>query len=363
MFAMLIRIVTYLTGLKRIRKVHALMAIMSVVCVLMSVTGCSDNGRQSEIEYMSEKYAVPDEKQLVIWTSHKEEVYMPIIREFETRTGIWVDLRTGGTAELMGMIENSDMNSTCDIMFGGGAESYEAQKHLFIPYKSQEIESVKGEYISKEDLWTPFTELPIVFVYNPKLISIMDAPKSWKELMDDTWKGNIAFADMDVSGTSYTIVSIMSQIFNEDLDTFVPEFYEHIGGTVLQSSGDIIPSVAEGEYLIGITLEETAKKFIDKGYDIKMIYPSDGTAAVPDACAIVRNAPHSYNAGKFIDFILERDTQMYVMEQLSRRPVRTDIELSEAYSDIKLINFDIQRSAADEDEAIEVWHKISEKKI
>ena len=35
----------------------------------------------------------PDESmRLTIYTSHKEEVYMPIVREFEERTGIWVAL-------------------------------------------------------------------------------------------------------------------------------------------------------------------------------------------------------------------------------------------------------------------------------
>ena len=32
------------------------------------------------------------ENRVVVYTSHKEEVYRPIIREFEERTGIWVEL-------------------------------------------------------------------------------------------------------------------------------------------------------------------------------------------------------------------------------------------------------------------------------
>lgn len=324
----------------------------------ISLTGCGDKSREAELRHISDSYAVDDEKQLVVWTSHKKEVYLPIIREFETRTGIWVDVRAGGTAELLDMIESASGDAVCDVMFGGGAESYESKKNLFMPYRSSEINNIKSDYLSKDELWTPFTELPIVFVYNPKLISAADAPKSWQELMNEGWRGSIAFADVDVSGTSYTIISIMCQLFNKEPNVLIPELYEQIGGNVLASSGDIIPSVFEGKYLIGITLEETAKKYMDRGYDISMIYPEDGTAAVPDACAIVKNSPHSYNAGRFIDFILEQDTQKYVMEQMSRRPVRTDIELSGDYGDIRLMEFDIEISARDEDMAKEIWHGI-----
>ena len=49
----------------------------------------------------------PGEAQrLVVYTSHKEEVYTPIIREFEERTGIWVDVVSGGTNELLQRLQS-----------------------------------------------------------------------------------------------------------------------------------------------------------------------------------------------------------------------------------------------------------------
>ena len=37
----------------------------------------------------------------MVYTSHKEEVWQPIVREFESRTGIWVDVVVGGSSELL----------------------------------------------------------------------------------------------------------------------------------------------------------------------------------------------------------------------------------------------------------------------
>lgn len=47
---------------------------------MLLFTGCSQT--QEEI------YQIPEDKKLVIYTSHKEDVYEPIIKEFEERTGI-----------------------------------------------------------------------------------------------------------------------------------------------------------------------------------------------------------------------------------------------------------------------------------
>ena len=140
----------------------------------------------------------------------------------------------------------------------------------------------------------------------------------------------------------------------------IPRFYEQLNGNILESSGDILPSVESGKNLVGITLEETAKKYIDSGHDIAMIYPSDGTSAIPDACAIVKNAPHSYNAGKFIDFIVSLDTQKFAMEEFHRRPVRTDVEYRSEYGRIDLMDFDIRKSAVEEKEAMEIWREVAE---
>ena len=68
---------------------------------------------------------VSEEKRLTVYTSHKQEVYAPIIKEFEERTGIWVEVVPGGTTELLERIREEGEKGSCDVMFGGGVESYE----------------------------------------------------------------------------------------------------------------------------------------------------------------------------------------------------------------------------------------------
>ena len=318
--------------------------------------------------------AAPQE-QLIVYTSHKEEVYMPIIREFEERTGIWVDVHAGGTAEIFSEVEEHIDDGICDVLFGGGIESYEGAKEILQPYVSSEADELVGDYCSAEGYWTPFTALPIVFVFNNRLLSGEEAPAGWDELLNDPkWKGRIAFADPFRSGTSYTILSTIIQLSDSESgistlsrgqagvseEEVLTQFITQLDGHLLGSSGDILTKVSDGDYTVGITLEETALKYMAGKSDISMYYPAEGTCVVPDGCAVVRNAPHSYNAGLFIDFIAGRETQTYAMEQFKRRSVRTDMDESPYFEEVRQIDFDIYRAGVDEDRVLGLWHDLLE---
>ena len=68
------------------------------LCLLLAVLLLSGCGAGSGDQ---PGYAPPESERLVVYTSHKEELWRPIVREFEERTGIWVDVVTGGSNELL----------------------------------------------------------------------------------------------------------------------------------------------------------------------------------------------------------------------------------------------------------------------
>ena len=62
---------------------------------MLLLSGCAATG--SDVS----DFAPDESERLVIYTSHKEEVYGPIVKEFQQRTGIWVEVLTGGSNELL----------------------------------------------------------------------------------------------------------------------------------------------------------------------------------------------------------------------------------------------------------------------
>lgn len=301
-----------------------------------------------------EEYKLPEEKKLVVYTSHKKEIYEPVIKEFEERSGIWVEVVYGGTNELLEQIAFEDGGSYCDVMFGGGVDSLESYSEYFAPYRSAQYEQLDGTYASATDAYTVFSKLPLVVIYNTKLVIQAGTPRSWEELLDNRWKGKVAFADPTRSGSSYTaLVSMIQELAPEyDQEEVITLLSKNLLQDIANDSAQVVEDVITGRKLVGITLEETALKYIAKGEDIGMIYPEEGTTAVPDGCAIVKNAPHQGNAELFVEFMVSEDVQRLLEEQLFRRSVRTDITQKQI---LKEFIYDMQYAEEHREEILDCW--------
>ena len=271
-----------------------------LVCLLL-LTGC---GRADTQDVSS--FAPAEGDRLVIFTSHKETIYEPILKEFEQRTGIWVELETGGTVTLLERIAAGE--SGADLMFGGGADSLSAYSACFAPYVSEYAGDVAPEYDLGGGIWTPFSALPVVLIYNTKLVR-QNPPERWADLLDAGWRGRIAFADPTVSGSSCTALGTLLQAVGGNTDNTLAAFFRNLDGRIIADSGGVVPDVADGSCYVGVTLEENARKAIADGLDVAIVYPAEGTSVLPDGAAIVRGCAHEENARKFIDFLLSPDVQ------------------------------------------------------
>lgn len=323
--------------------------ILFPLLAALFLSACQKSERTTE-------YTPDESMRLTIYTSHKEEVYMPIVREFEERTGIWVDVITGGTNELLERIESQQDNVEADVMFGGGVESLKAYEHCFSPYVVGSSDSIREPHQAEDAVWTPFSALPVVLIYNTKLVS-PDKITGWSSLSDPIFRGRIAFADPAISGSSFT--ALATQILaGKSMDKTLATLAENLQGKTLSSSGDVLNAVADGSCLVGITLEETALKYIAAGADLAMVYPEEGTSCVPDASAIVKGAPHSENAKRFLDFTVSYEVQQMLSESSYRRPVRSDIPAGESLlplQDIVLVDYDIDWACKNRDVILSDW--------
>ena len=323
--------------------------LMLLIIVSLLLSACTAAGPATE-------YAPDESMRLTVYTSHKEEVYMPIIREFEERTGIWVEVVAGGTNELLKKIESQQDRSVADVMFGGSVENLEAYKHCFESYATIHSDSVEKSFLSDTSLWTPFSALPVVLIYNTKLVK-PEQLTGWNSLEDPTFRGRIAFADPTVSGSSFTALATRILVGQGQTGVLL-SLAENLSGHMLDSSGDVLTAVADGTYLVGITLEETAMKHLASGEDLAIVYPEEGTSCVPDATALVKGAPHKNNAQLFLDFTVSFEVQQMLSEASYRRPVRTDVTVGNnlpSLREISLLDYDIAWACSNRDIILSDW--------
>ncbi|MYL45160.1 extracellular solute-binding protein [Virgibacillus halodenitrificans] len=329
-----------------------IVALLAVLMIVISACGSKEEEASGEA------------KTLTVYSPHQNEIINPIVKEFQDRTGVNVDVVTGGTGELLNRVTAEEGNPGGDVFWGGGAESLEAYGESFEPYVTSEDDAIAADFKSPENVWTGFSALPMVIMYNQEMVEEENAPKAWKDLLNEQWTGKIAYVDPGKSGSAYTQLVTMLTAYEDDGSDgwgFVEDFVANLDGTILSSSSAVPKGVADGEFPVGITLEEAAFRYIAGGASVDVNYPEEGTSAVPDGVALIKDAKNNENAKKFIDFLVSEDVQKMIVEDFSRRSIRSDVNPPEgliASDDIPLVDYDFGWSAENKDEVMDKFQKI-----
>ena len=311
-----------------------------LACSLLSLSSCRKQ---------KEEKIVQEEPDLVVFTPHAAEKTEAIIREFRQRTGLTVREVHGGTAELISKLRGQ---GAADVFWGGGIESLESAKDLFMPYVTSEASAINPSYIDSQHCWTGFSVMTMVIVYNSQLVSGNNIPHSWSDLKAPFYSKRVFIPNPEKSGSAYSML-------NAILLTADGENWELLGAIKNQAGS----SVASGEYFAGLTSEDAALAFLQKNSTspLEIVYPEDGTLAVPDGVALVRGAKNEEAAKAFIDFVLGETVQNYIVQNWMRVSVRNDIAIPEKARDLSEINimpYDIYEAARHKALFLDNWREL-----
>lgn len=314
-----------------------LKSVMASFSILM-LAACSNPNQNSQT---SGGNTASD--RLVIYSPNSEGLINATIPAFEEKYGIKVDLIQAGTGELFKKIESESSAPVADIIFGGSYTQYAQNADLFQEYISSENDNVQKEYRNTTGYSTPYTLDGSVIIVNKDLTQGMNI-KGYKDLINDELKGKIATADPANSSSAFSqltnILLANGGYDNEGAWTYVQKLFDLIDGKISSSSSNVYKAVADGEMAVGLSYEDPSVKLLNDGANIDIVYPEEGTVFLPASAAIIKNAPNSENAKKFIDFIISKEVQDTLGTMTTNRPVRMDAATSENMkniSDIKVI--------------------------
>jgi iron(III) transport system substrate-binding protein len=159
---------------------------------------------------------------------------------------------------------------------------------------------------------------------------------------------------------------VMAKSQNKNYETGW-NFIEQLAGNLIISGGSssVYKGVADGEYPLGLTLEQLAYVYVKANPDaVGMIYPKDGASNVPDGVALIKNAPNRDNAAKFIDFLLGKECQKIMSDDFGRRSVRADVPQPTGLpnlSSIYFLDYDFDWAGTGKNAVVERWEKIAVK--
>jgi iron(III) transport system substrate-binding protein len=184
-----------------------------------------------------------------------------------------------------------------------------------------------------------------------------EAPKSWRDLTDPRWRDKIAIGHPGYSGAITAWCLMMQKAYGWN---YLQEL-ERNRPLIGRSSADPVTAINAGERLIGAGLSSaSALLSISRGNPLTMIYPTDGTLAVPAPTGAMKDAPHANAARLFMEFATSpsyyQASSAYFAESL--RPEVPPVPGARALDTIPLITPSPDEVEAGSQEVKERWRDI-----
>ena len=306
------------------KRIHLLHLAVMTAFLSLCLSGCAMTHSMKNREGSAET----DADSLVVYSPHPLDFINPIVSEFEAQTGIFVQVRTGGTGELLKWAREG-VEPVCDVFWGGSLYAAGAGKDLFEPYISENEEYVREEFKNKEGNMTRFTDIPSVLMVNTNLLGGMKI-QGYEDLLDERLKGKIAMCDPSTSSSaSEHLINMLYAMGEGNAEKgwdYVEKFCKNLDGMLLKSSSEVYQGVAEGRYTVGLTFEEGGAGYVSKGAPVKLIYMKEGVISTPDVVCIVKGSRHKKASEEYVDFVTGKAAQTVIADSLDRRSVRKDVE-------------------------------------
>lgn len=294
---------------------------------------------------------------LVVYTYQEEMVCSPIIKEYQERTGLTVQVINGTYEELREQVLAGTLPEICDVVFGADAALLESAPECWEPYAGPEASAIANGFSSAGKLWTGFSARPLVIMYNTRVVTYRELPEGWNSLLEPRWHGRIAFMKPTLSDV-YACALTAAIHAPAAPDHYVEQLAANTDYTAFDSLSDLNQAIAEGRRFVGVTTEENAVSLISEGADIDYIYPQEGMCVLIDATAIVAGSSNSDQAKAFIDFTVGIDVQYFLTSAISRRSVRTDILPPPGLSPLNTLSYTSVSLQDEYEKTIKIWNEV-----
>ncbi len=286
------------------------------------------------------------QQKVIIYSANDDTLHRLVFPAFSKESGVAVEPVSAGSGVIMKRLATEKERPQGDIIWGVSRSLLETNKQLFSPYASRNIDATPAEYRDPGNLWIGNNLHVMVILQNTRALPEGEGPKTWAELVDDKWRGKIAFTDPANSGSAYSTLTMLVGLFGggERGWSMVRQLLANC--KVLNRSSLVFQGVGTGEYPLGISLEYAGYIWAAGGAPVKVIYPRDGTIAQMEGVAIVKGGPDTEAAKVFVDYINRKDVREMIIAGTFRRPARQDLDLAKlpggmpALSSLKLLAYD-----------------------
>jgi iron(III) transport system substrate-binding protein len=299
--------------------------------------------------------AAKKEGTLTLYTTIAEKDLPALIKPFESKYGIKVNVWRAGTDKVLQrtLVEAKANRNEVDVVHFGSPEMEAlAREKVLQPVNSPAYHDLVEGAVPKHHQWAATLLSVWVQAYNTNLIKKADLPKTYQDLLDPKWKGKLGIEAKDEDWFA-SVVDIMGgkdkglKFFQELVDR--NGISPHKGHTLLNNM------VVSGEVPLALTvynyMPEQAKR---KGAPIDW-FALEPAVARSNAVGLARQAPHPAAGLLFHEYMLTDAQQL--MTAIDYVPSNTKV--TSPLKGVKILITDPARSLDEADK----WSKLFDQTV
>lgn len=185
-------------------------------------------------------------------------------------------------------------------------------------------------------------------------------PRTWADLTDPAWAGQITMPNPASSGTGFLMVSAWLQMMGEEKGwAFMDALHRNIAAYT-HSGSKPCKAAATGEFALGLSFEYRANKLIEDGAPLDLVLPAEGLGWDMESIALVKGTTHEAAARTLIDWAVTKDANALYAKNfaiVARPEVSTTLPHVPADLEKRLIKQDFAWAAANRDRILAEWSR------
>ena len=300
----------------RKRKIISLLIGASLV---LSLTGCSSKSNTNEKSQSKEL-----EKNLVIYSTHPEDLLESVAKDFEKETGVNVEF-INLKGQLAEKVEAEKNDPQADVMYGGSSATYLELENKDVFEKTQPswAKDLDPLFKSKDGLSYGTIQTPVMMFYNSEMLSKDQAPKDWSDLANERFKDKLVFRNAGSSSAKATYSSLLYQYdkvgkldegwkYMKDLDKNTKKYYE---------SGSLqFQAIGRKEAAVSFAVLSSIIENKNNGLPLEIVNAESGSPVITDGVAKIKNCKNPNAANAFIEYVGSVKTQAKLANEFDRMP-------------------------------------------
>jgi iron(III) transport system substrate-binding protein len=272
---------------------------------------------------------------LVVYSGRAERLIKPVLDEFQSKTGIQVELLSSVTTELVSRLQAEGERTPADVFITNDAGSLERARELNLlrPLNMREVErSIPPQFRAPDNSWIGLSGRFWIVVYNTQQVQ-PDQITSILDLAEPRWKDKIAIPN---AGSEYLQagVSVIKATYGDERTThFLTGLKNNAGSQVYQKSSQIVEAVAKGQAALGIVNHYYVYRHLaaQPTAPIAVLMPDQaegGMGAIMNVAGvgIIRHTRHLDSAKRLVEFLVAQAGQRFFAELNKEYPLHPDVE-------------------------------------